>query len=303
MSDNVRHKRVLITGCSSGFGLLTAVEAARAGYDVVATMRNLGKADYLRQALDQADVSAVIERLDVTDRGSIEAIAAKYRPVDILINNAGILTMGSFLDITEDEMRTVFETNYFGVVALTRAVVGGMIENGSGLVVNIASLAGLIGHIFNAAYCASKHALVGFSKTIRQELKPFNINVVSVEPGYHKTEIIRANANVSENFYDQDSPMLQYNRGFLRLMRDEIIPRAGEAQDVVKTIMEIMAADKPKAHYVIGKDARLATTMQWLGLTGSLEKKIHNKLLAATRRENRRAEARKAKRKKPPANQ
>ncbi len=303
MSDNVRHNRVLITGCSSGFGLLTAVEAARAGYDVVATMRNLGKADYLRQALDQADATATIKRLDVTDRGSIETIAKKYRPVDILINNAGILTMGSFLDITEDEMRTIFETNYFGVVALTRTVVGGMIENGSGLVINIASLAGLIGHIFNAAYCASKHALVGFSKSIRQELKPFNINVVSVEPGYHKTEIIRANANVSENFYDQDSPMFQYNRGFLRLMRDEIIPHAGVAQDVVKTIMKIMAADKPKAHYVIGKDARFATTMQWLGLTCALEKKIHNKLLAATRRENRRAEARKAKRKKPPANQ
>ena len=298
-----KKKRVLITGCSSGFGLLTAVEAAQAGYDVVATMRNLGKADYLRQALDQAGATAVIERLDVTDRDSIEAIAGKYRPVDILINNAGILTMGSFLDITEDEMRTVFETNYFGAVALTRAVVGGMIENGSGLVINVASLAGLIGHIFNAAYCASKHALVGFSKSIRQELKAFNINVVSVEPGYHKTEIIRANANVSENFYDQDSPMLQYNRGFLRLMRDEIIPRAGEAQDVVETIMKIMSADKPKAHYVIGKDARLATTMQWLGLTGAMEKKIHTKLLSATRRENRRTEARKAKRKKPPENQ
>lgn len=97
--------------------------------------------------------------------------------------------------------------------------------------------------------------------------------------------------------------MLQYNRGFLRLMRDEIIPRAGEAQDVVKVVMKIMAADKPKAHYVIGKDARFATTLQWLGLTGVLENKIHNKLLAATRRENRRTEARKAKRKKPPANQ
>jgi len=298
MEATKKGKRVLITGCSSGFGLLTAVEAARAGYDVVATMRNLAKADYLRQALEQAHATAVIERLDVTDGACIETIAEKYRPVDILINNAGILTMGSFLDITEEEMRNIFETNYFGIVALTRAVVPGMIQNGSGLVINIASLAGLIGHIFNAAYCASKHALVGFSKSIRQELKPFNINVVSVEPGYHKTEIIRANANISENFYDQDSPMLQYNRGFLRLMRDEIIPRAGEAQDVVATIMKIMAAGKPKAHYVIGKDAWLATTMQWLGLTGVMERKIHNKLLSATRRENRRAEARKARRKK-----
>jgi NAD(P)-dependent dehydrogenase (short-subunit alcohol dehydrogenase family) len=298
MSTNTRPKRVLITGCSSGFGLLTAVEAAKAGYEVIATMRNLKKAEYLRQVLDQVGANAAIEPLDVTDHIQIAQIAQKYGHVDILINNAGILVMGSFLDISEAEMRTVFETNFFGIVTLTRAIVPGMIQAGSGRIINVASLAGRIGHPFNAAYGASKHALIGFSRSIRVELRPFNIQVVSVEPGYHKTEIIRANANVAENFYNPDSPMLQYNRGFLRLMSDEIIPLAGEADRVVRTLLKIMAAPHPRQHYIVGRDARFTTTVQWLGLMPFLEKKAHRKLMSATRRENRRAEAKRNRRKR-----
>ena len=297
--DNIhKRKRVLITGCSSGFGLLTAVKAAKADYDVIATMRNLAKVDHLKNALTQADVSAAIDQLDVTDPDAINRIAEKYAPIDILINNAGILIMGSFLDITEDEMRSIFETNYFGAVALTRAVIPQMIDSGKGLIINVASLAGRVGHMFNAAYAATKHALIGFSRSIRLELKPFNIDVVSVEPGYHKTEMIRANANQTENFYNKQSPMFEYNRGFLRVMLDEIIPRAGEPEEVARKIVQIMGAEKPKSHYIIGKDARFTTTAQWLGLLGALEKKAHQRLLKATRRENRRAEVKKAGRKK-----
>ena len=296
--DDKQKKRVLITGCSSGFGLLCAVEAAKSGYDVIATMRNMDKASYLEQAFSQAGVSGTIDRLDVMDKENILAIAEKYGPVDVLVNNAGILIMGSFLDISEEEMRRVFETDYFGAVALTRAIVPKMIEAGSGTIINIASLAGLMGHLFNAAYSGSKHALVGFSRSIRLELKPHNIKVVCVEPGYHKTEIIRANANVSENFYDRQSCMFEYNRGFLRLMYDKVIPKAGEAEDVVKKIVEILGSENPKNHYVIGKDARFFTMMQRLGLMGFLEGKIYQKLSDAVRRENRRDAAKRARRKK-----
>lgn len=296
--DNKKRKRVLITGCSSGFGLLCAAEAAKAGYEVIATMRNMDKKSYLEQAFSQAGVTGTIDRLDVTDKENITEITQKYGPVDILVNNAGILIMGSFLDISEEEMRRVFETNYFGAVELTRAIVPGMIESGSGTIINIASLAGLMGHLFNAAYSGSKHALVGFSRSIRIELKPFNIKVVSVEPGYHKTEIIRANANVSENFYDRKSRMFEYNRGFLRLMYDKVIPKAGQPEDVVRKIVEIMGSDNPKSHYVIGKDARQITTMQRLGLTRLVDKKISRMLSDAVRRENRRDAAKQAKRKK-----
>ena len=178
MSQNAPQKRVLITGCSSGFGLYTAVEAAKKGYDVIATMRNLAKKDGLVAALSQSGVTATIDQLDVTDPDSIAEIANKHKPIDILVNNAGILIAGSVLTISDEEMRRIFETNYFGAVNMIRAVTPGMIESGAGRIINIASLAGLVGHMYNAAYSASKHALVGFSKSIQTELRPFNIKMV-----------------------------------------------------------------------------------------------------------------------------
>lgn len=298
MDNSQKRKRVLITGCSSGFGLLTAVAAAKAGYDCIATMRNPAKADYLRQALKQAGADATIDQLDVMNSEAIAAIAAKYAPIDILVNNAGILIMGSFLDISGEEMRRIFETNYFGVVRLTRAVAPQMIERRSGLIINVSSLAGRIGHLFNATYAAAKHALTGFSRSIRLELKPFNIDVVSVEPGYHKTEIIRANANLTDNFYDKESPMFEYNRGFLRLMMNEVVPRAAEADAVPNKIIEIMQAQKPKAHYVIGKDAKIVSLARWLGLANLVDRIIYKKFTIAVRRENRRAEEKRKSRKK-----
>ena len=291
-------KRVLITGCSSGFGLLTAVGAAKLGYDVIATMRNLDKAGPLQNALDAQNVSAQIEKLDVTDPDSINRLAQTVGPVDVLVNNAGILITGSFLDQTDEEMRQVFETNYFGIVNLTKAFTPGMIAQSSGRIINIASLAGLIGHPFNAAYSASKHALIGFTKSIRVELAPFGIDVISVEPGYHKTEIIRVNANQSENFYDRRSPMFQWNRGFLKAFLDEIVPRAGEPQPVVDKVQALLASEKPKPHYVIGKDAKFAMILRWLGLGSWLEKQVYRKIRQARRLENKREAEKKARRKK-----
>ena len=296
MSEKRIRKRVLITGCSSGFGLLTAVRAAKASFDCVATMRNMEKAGSLQAALHQAGVTATVDKLDVTRPEEIKAIVEKYGPFDILINNSGILTMGSFLDITEQELRVVFEINYFGAVALTRAVAPAMIEQRSGMIINITSLAGVVGHMFNAAYSASKHALIGFSHSTRMELSPFNIKVVSVEPGYHKTEMIRRNANVSENFYDRQSPMFELNRGFLRLMFDEMIPRAGEPEEVADKVLDIMQARNPKPHYTIGKDAMWTVLVTKLGLGRLLEKKVCQKLATAARRETRKEKSRKAKR-------
>jgi len=290
-------KRVLITGCSSGFGLLTAVGSARLGYETIATMRDLDKKGALLDALKAQNTSARVEKLDVTKPESIGEIASKIGPVDILVNNAGILITGSFLDQTDNEIRRIFETNYFGIVNLTKAIVPSMIERKNGRIINIASLAGLVGHPFNAAYAASKHALIGFTKSIRVELAPLGIEAVSIEPGYHRTEIIGANANQSENFYNRQSAMFEWNRGFLRTMFDEIIPRAGAAQEVANLILKVMTADKPKPHYVIGKDARFATTLQWLGLGPWLEHQVVRKIRKARRLENKREAEKKARRK------
>jgi len=278
----------LVTGCSSGFGLLTAVRAAQAGHEVIATLRNPAKRDGLDAAARHAGVEIRVEVLDVTAPDSIRDVVNRCGPIDVLVNNAGMLVMGSFLDITEAEMRQVLETNYFGAVAMVRAVAPQMIERRRGWIINVASLAGRVGHPFNAAYAASKHALIGFSRSIRVELRPFGVHVVSVEPGYHKTEIIRANANLSERFYDRDSPFFEWNRGFLRLMMDRVIPKAASPETVADRIVRIMQDDRPRPHYVLGRDARWACRLQWLGLGGWLEGKVYEKLTDAVRRENRR---------------
>ena len=293
MKTQKKNKRVLITGCSSGFGMLAAVAAAKAGFEVIATMRNLLKSEFLAQLLKREAVTATIDELDITKPETIERIVDKYKPIDILVNNAGMLMGGSFLDITEVEARKVFETNYFGAVALTKAVAPQMMQRKQGLIINIASLAGLVGHMFNSSYSASKHALVGFSRSIRMELKPFNIKVVSVEPGYHRTEIIGNNAYLSENFYNRESPMFDLNRGFLRLMMKEVRPRAGDPAVVAKKIVEIMQSQSPRKHYIIGKDAALTTLACRLGLGGVLEKLAYDKLL----RQRERAKSRKKRKK------
>jgi NAD(P)-dependent dehydrogenase (short-subunit alcohol dehydrogenase family) len=280
-----KRKKVLITGCSSGFGLLTAVAAAKAGFDVVATMRNLDKDRNLRSALAAANVKAEIAELDVTIPQTIKTVVRRYGPFDILVNNAGILMGGSFLDITDSEMRSVFETDYFGAVNLTREVVPDMMERHFGLIINIASLAGRVGHLFNAAYGAAKHGLIGFSRSVRLELKPFNIKVVSVEPGYFKTEVIGNNAYLTENFHDRNSPMFELNRGFLRMMMKEVIPKAGNPQVVADRIVKIMQTSRPKNHYIIGKDAWFAVIAQQLGLLGLVEKAAYAKLIRNTQKE------------------
>jgi len=277
-------KIVLITGCSSGFGLLTAVTAAKAGFEVVATMRNLSRDGRLKQALADAGVTAHIEQLDVTRPEEIQKIVEKYQKIDILVNNAGILMGGAFLSISDAEAREVFETDYFGAVELSRQVAKGMIERNSGMIINVASLAGRVGHLFNSAYGAAKHALIGFSKSIRLELRPFNIKVVSVEPGYHKTGVIGNNANLCENFHDRKSPMFAYNRGFFRLMTKEVIPRAGDPQKVADKIVKIMLSDNPRRHYIVGKDAKIAVVCQWLGLIGLIERLAYGKLLRNSQR-------------------
>jgi len=163
-----------------------------------------------------------------------------------------------------------------------------MIDAGAGLIINIASLGGRFGHMFSATYSASKHALLGLSRSIRIELKPFDIKVVSVEPGYYKTEIIRANANLSENFFNEESPMFDLNRGFARLMLRRVFPRAGQPEQVARKIVQIMEMKNPKAHYIIGKDARFITTLQWLGLGRIFEYIAYKELLRQTRKAKKR---------------
>src|SRR5262245_6795021 len=168
----------LITGTSSGYGLETARLFAARGWDVVATMRTP------REDLF-ADTEAVrVVPLDVTNPASIEAALEASGPIDVLVNNAGIGAFGAFEATPLALARDVFETNTFGVMAMTQAVLPGMRERGAGVVVNVTSSATLAPMPLVAIYTASKTAIEGFTASLAHELRPFGVHVKLVEPGY-----------------------------------------------------------------------------------------------------------------------
>jgi NAD(P)-dependent dehydrogenase (short-subunit alcohol dehydrogenase family) len=171
-------KAVLITGCSSGYGLETARHFHARGWNVVATMRT-PRADVL-----PASKRLRVLPLDVTDPESIEAAVEASGPVDVLVNNAGIGLFGAFEATPMARVREVFETNTFGVMAMTQAVLRQFRARRSGMVVNVTSNATLAPFPLVAAYTASKAAIEGFTASLELELRAFDVRVKLVEPGY-----------------------------------------------------------------------------------------------------------------------
>ncbi|MDD4356106.1 MAG: SDR family oxidoreductase, partial [Smithellaceae bacterium] len=177
---------VLISGCSSGIGLSLAREFASRGCRVFATARKPEVIEHLKK--EKIDTGA----LDVTDQKSIDACVAdvldKAGRIDVLVNNAGYALIGPMIDLSIDDLRCEFETNVIGLVALTKAVAPQMIERKSGLIVNIASVSGICATPFAGAYCATKAAVNLLSVSMRIELAPFGISVVTVQPGAIKSK-------------------------------------------------------------------------------------------------------------------
>ena len=181
---------VLITGCSSGYGLETARYFLAHGWNVVATMR-VPKPDLLPPS-----PALRIVALDVTDDAGIAAALAEAGPIDALVNNAGIGGVGAFEAMPMGHVRAMFETNTFGVMAMTQAVIPQMRARGSGVIVNVTSSATLAPFPLASAYTASKHAIEGFTASLALELGHFGIRARLVEPGYGPTTRFAANTTI-----------------------------------------------------------------------------------------------------------
>src|SRR5580765_2346679 len=171
-------KNVLITGCSSGYGLETARHFHAQGWNVVATMRTP------REGILPRSERIRVLALDVTNSESISAVLEASGPIDVLVNNAGIGVAGAFEATPMSHIRKVFETNTFGVMAMTQAVIPQFRHRRSGVVVNVTSSATLAPMPLAAAYTASKMAIEGFTGSLAFELEAFNVRVKLVEPGY-----------------------------------------------------------------------------------------------------------------------
>jgi len=270
------HNSALITGASSGFGLLTSVTLAKRGWRVLATMRDLGRREKLESAAREAGVLERIEiqALDVRSADQIAAIVDlvgnRGEPLHALVNNAGFAVPGFAEEVTDAELRDQFETNFFGAAAVTRAILPQMRRQGFGHVVMVSSISGRIGFPGVSSYAASKFALEGWAETLRLEMAALGIRVAIVEPGSFDTDIWTRNAKLTAKMRDADSPnaarRARWQSRIERSARDRANP-----QLVADLIARILETPEPRLRYVVGRDARMGLLMRRLLPAGLFE--------------------------------
>jgi NAD(P)-dependent dehydrogenase (short-subunit alcohol dehydrogenase family) len=255
-------KIAVVTGSSSGIGLLTTIEFARNGYQVVATMRDLGRAGRLEETAQKAGVRDRLDlrRLDVTEfdslPGAIDDIVRAHGRIDVLVNNAGFSVAGFGEDLTLGEIRLQFETNFFGNVAMTKAVLPVMRQQKSGHIVQVASVAGRLGQPLLGAYSSSKFALEGFSESLRIETHSLGIRVVLVEPGAFDTDIWTRNVVIGQGAIDPNSPNKERSQRFTEFVKQSAKNRR-DAREIAQLILRIANDPNPKLRYLIGTDAKI----------------------------------------------
>ena len=260
---------VLITGCSSGFGMLSAARLAVAGHTVYASMRNLQKREALLSEVKRRGGEVKLLKLDVTDNTTIDnvmnTIKSEKGRLDILINNAGYGLGGFFEDVSEREFRDQMETNFFGVLEVTRRALPLMRKtsaNSDGAkIINISSVQGRAPVPGLGAYATSKWAMEGFSEALYHELAPFGIHVVIVEPGSYQTEIFTSNAHVAKQAENAESPYRRFSEAFKRkidsMTKGGAVGMGDDPEVVAELIEKIVESRSPKLRYIVGKQARL----------------------------------------------
>ncbi|UCD57823.1 MAG: SDR family oxidoreductase [Candidatus Hydrogenedentota bacterium] len=252
---------VLITGCSRGIGMLTALQFSRKGDTVFASMRDISISGDIEKAAQDEGLAIEVVQLDVTDDASVRAAVAKVLDsagrTDVLVNNAGFGMHTPIEDADLKEARLMFETNFFGPLRLIQAVLPAMREQRSGVIVNVSSLSGVIAEPYNGVYAASKHALEALSESLYFECHPFGIRVAVIEPGGHDTRGYWRSRK--ERRFAEDSPHREYGERFMEAVRR--LPGAeepGDPQEVAEAIYSAVYTDEPKLRYLVGKEADIA---------------------------------------------
>lgn len=253
---------ILITGASSGIGRDAALALARAGHHVIAAARRLPALEALRAVAP----SITPLRLDLDDPASIAEAVGEIdrlttgRGLDALVNNAGFATAGALAELPDRELRAQFETNVFGLMTLTRAVLPAMLARGEGRIVNVSSVSGRVPAPVLGAYHASKYALEALSDALRMELAPFGIRVAIVEPGTIRTEF--ASRTLSEAARARDGSTRYgavYERAATLEARFDRL--AGGTRPVVRAIERALTSRRPRARYVAPKKFALVIAL------------------------------------------
>jgi NAD(P)-dependent dehydrogenase (short-subunit alcohol dehydrogenase family) len=254
----VSSRSVLVTGANSGIGLVTALELAGAGYDVVGSVRSAAKADGVRRAADERGVQVRTVEMDVDDPAScaagVEEVAAMTGGGPwALVNNAGFAQSGAVEDVTDEQARAQLETNVVAPVRLARLVLPAMRERGEGRIVNVSSVAGRLSTPLMGWYCASKHALEAVSDALRIEVEPDGVRVVLVEPGMFGTDIW-SSAKIG-SFPEPTHPRYAAAYARAEALSSRGADKLPDPVWVARTVRVALSNRVPLARYVVGADA------------------------------------------------
>lgn len=238
--------RVLITGCSTGFGRGAAIELTKRGHEIVATARRV-------DALADLDVTATLP-LDVDDEASIAAAVRDAGPIDALVNNAGFGIIGPIESVPVAEVQRMFETNVFGSVRMIQAVLPQMRAQGSGVIVNVTSVAGRVSPPLGGFYASSKHALEAISDALHYEVAHFGIRVAVVEPGAFTTEFQGKEPRFGLDVAPYDELDRQWAVASAKLNGGDAAPGP---EPVAQVIADAVEGTEDKLRWSVGADAEM----------------------------------------------
>lgn len=264
----------LVTGSSSGIGHEIALVLARNGYFTFATMRDLQKKSKLESIKDEESLPLEFVQLDVTNEESVriavQTIQDDKDRIDVLVNNAGYGLTGALEDLSIDEIKTQFETNFYGLIRTTQAVLPIMRKQRSGIIVNISSGAGRFGYPMGSAYVSTKFAIEGLSESLSFEVEPFGIKVILIEPGMIRTNFSSASV-LAKKSLDPNSPYARIMKNMEKGIK-QLLENASSSQLVANITFEAISSDKPRLRYLVGKDVE-----QWIEAKKKMtDEEFHN---------------------------
>jgi NAD(P)-dependent dehydrogenase (short-subunit alcohol dehydrogenase family) len=251
-------KVAVVTGSSSGIGYETSLLLARNQFTTYATMRNLNKSEELKGIASRERIPLHVTQLNVNDDSAVEntigSIIKENGKIDLLVNNAGYDLFGSLEEASIEEIREQFETNFFGVVRTTKAVIPAMRKQGGGTIVNISSVGGRLGLTpFGTAYHASKFAIEGLTESLRHELADFNIHIILVEPGAIRSNFVD-NIKTVKGFDSNKSPYAKTVQHMFQGL-ETFFASSSHPVDVAQVILNAVNSPSPELRYPVGKDA------------------------------------------------
>jgi len=261
--------RWLVTGCSTGIGREIARAALEAGHQVVVTSRKVADVADLADAYPD---TAVAVALDVTDKAQIaEAVAAAdaaFGGVDVLVNNAGYGYLSAVEEGDDAEVRALFDTNYFGTVDMTKAVLPQLRAQGSGHVVNISSMTGLVANPPNAYYSSTKFAMEALTEALAKEVGPLGIKVTAIEPGAFRTDWAKRSMHESATPIEDYAADVGARKELIKAFADHL---PGDPRKVAEAVLMVVGLEEPPLRLLLGGDVLQAAREKYAALLASID--------------------------------